>query len=99
MKKNTITKDIYFFQSHCRLMTERQNSNLIQFSSLKNMSFTPYFKFFIFFNPIQLIRNYLTEQKVCISDVASYGRAMERKKTFLACNVFLQEHSIDGYEV
>ena len=32
-EENPITKDIYFFQS------ERQNSNLIQFSSLKNMSF------------------------------------------------------------
>ena len=37
-------------------------------------------------------------KKYVISDVPYYGRTLERK-TFLACNVFLHEHSIDGYEV
>ena len=81
MKKNTITKDIYFFQSHCRFMTERQNSNLIQVSSLKNVSFTPLFHIFHFLKSHSTF-SYLTERKVCISDVASYGRTMEKKNVF-----------------
>ena len=80
----------YFLSSHCsNLTTSRNEENPITkdiyFFQSERQNSNP-------FNTIFKLKKYV------ISDVAYYGRTLERK-TFLACNVFLHEHSIDGYEV